>query len=102
MESRWRRSFRWSLLLLAIALFALHYVHLTADFPNNSPWMDWSKYTDEGWYGDAAVRHFLLGHWYLPGDFNPGVAMPVWPLLEAAVFRVAGVAWPFSNRCWLR
>ena len=41
-----------SILLLGIAavFFALHFVHLTADFPNHSPWMDWSKYTDEGWY----------------------------------------------------
>ncbi len=76
----------------AVVLFALHFAHLTADFPHDSPWNDWSKYTDEGWYGDAAIRHFLEGHWFLPGDFNPAVAMPVWPLLEAAVFRFTGVS----------
>jgi 4-amino-4-deoxy-L-arabinose transferase-like glycosyltransferase len=54
--------------------------------------MDWAKYTDEGWYGDAAIRHYVLGHWYLPGDFNAAVALPVWPLLELAVFRVTGVS----------
>ena len=80
------------LLLAAFAFFCLHAVHLTADFPNFSPWKDWSKYTDEGWYGDAAIRHFQLGHWYLPGDFNPGAALPVWPLLEAAVFAFTGVS----------
>src|SRR5580704_1582768 len=81
------------LLLAAAALFfALHFVHLTADFPNNSPWMDWSKYTDEGWYGDAAIRHFQLGHWYVPGDFNPAAALPVWPILEALVFKFTGVS----------
>ena len=53
--------------------------------------MDWAKYTDEGWYGDAAIRHFQLGRWYVPGDFNPAAALPVWPLLEAAVFRFTGV-----------
>lgn len=73
-------------------LFALHFLHLTADFPHGTPWMDWSKYTDEGWYSDAAVRHLLSGHWYLQGDFNPGVALPVWPLLEAALFCVTGVS----------
>jgi hypothetical protein len=77
---------------VAVAFWALHFLHLAADFPNNSPWSDWSKYTDEGWYGDAAIRHFILGHWYLAGDFNPGVVMPVWPLLEAAVFRCTGVS----------
>jgi len=77
---------------LSAVLLALHYVHLRADFPNHSPWMDWSKYTDEGWYGDAAIRYFQLGHWYVRGAFNPGVALPVWPLLEAAVFRFTGVS----------
>ncbi|HEY4008605.1 MAG TPA: hypothetical protein VGM11_00520 [Acidobacteriaceae bacterium] len=82
------------LLLLAVAavFFSLHFVHLTADFPNNSPWMDWAKYTDEGWYGDAAIRHFLTGHWYWAGDFNPAVALPVWPALELLVFKFTGVS----------
>ena len=79
------------LLLAAALFFSLHYLHLAADFPNNSPWMDWAKYTDEGWYGDAAIRHFQRGQWYVPGDFNPAAALPVWPLLEAALFRVTGV-----------
>jgi hypothetical protein len=80
------------LLLFVAAIFlAFHALHLNADFPNYSPWMDWAKYTDEGWYGDAAIRHFLRGHWYVPGDFNPAAALPVWPLLEAALFRFTGV-----------
>ena len=63
-----------------------------ADFPNHSIWMDWAKYTDEGWYGDAAIRHYQLGHWNVPGDFNPAAALPVWPLLEMVLFRVTGVS----------
>jgi hypothetical protein len=80
-----------TLLLVAAIFLGLHTFHLQADFPNHSPWMDWSKYTDEGWYGDAAIRHFQRGHWYVPGDFNPAAALPVWPLLESAVFRFTGV-----------
>ena len=34
----------------------------------------------------------LTGHWYLHGDFNPAVALPVWPLLLAAVFHFTGVS----------
>ncbi len=79
------------MMVVAISFFCLHFLHLRADFPNNSPWMDWAKYTDEGWYGDAAIRHFQLGQWYVPGDFNPAAALPVWPLVEAAVFRFTGV-----------
>ena len=79
------------LLVVAAAFLVLHAVHLNADFPNHSPWMDWAKYTDEGWYGDGAIRHFQRGHWHVPGDFNPAAALPVWPLLEAALFRFTGV-----------
>ncbi|MEG9432318.1 glycosyl transferase [Terriglobus sp. ADX1] len=78
-------------LLVAAVFLILHFVHLRADFPNRSPWVDWAKYTDEGWYGDAAIRHYLRGTWRLPGDFNPAAALPVWPLLEGVVFRFAGV-----------
>ena len=78
-------------LLLAAIFFVLHAFHLNADFPNHSPWMDWAKYTDEGWYGDAAIRHFQRGQWFVPGDFNPAAALPVWPLLEGALFHFTGV-----------
>jgi len=82
-----------SLLLAAAAvLFLLHFFHLNADFPNHSPWTDWSKYTDEGWYGDAAIRHYLFGHWYFKGDFNPAVALPMWPAVEFLAFRFTGVS----------
>ena len=87
-----RRTVHIVLLIAAAIFLALHWVHLKADFPNQSPWEDWSKYTDEGWYGDAAIRHFLLGHWYVQGDFNPAAALPVWPLLEGILFLFTGVS----------
>jgi hypothetical protein len=92
-EARWGRRAWIALWLVGIAGFAgLHAVHLRADFPNHSPWMfDWAKYTDEGWYGDAAVRAHLDGNWYRAGDFNPAVAVPVWPLLEWVLFCFTGV-----------
>jgi Dolichyl-phosphate-mannose-protein mannosyltransferase len=80
----------WLLIIFAFAV--LHAVHLSADFPNHSPWYnDWAKYTDEGWYGNAAVRAHLFGNWYLPGDFNPAPAVPAWPFLEWLLFFVTGV-----------
>src|ERR1700692_416283 len=79
--------------LVAIVAFAVaHLLHLRADFPNYSPWYsDWAKYTDEGWYGNAAVRAHLFGNWYLPGDFNPAPAVPVWPFLEWVLLFFTGV-----------
>ena len=85
---------RWLFLLwLAVlaGLLGLYARHLQADFPNYSPWTDWAKFTDEGWYGDAAIRHALFGRWDVPGEFNPGAALPVLPFCEAAVFHFTGV-----------
>jgi 4-amino-4-deoxy-L-arabinose transferase-like glycosyltransferase len=82
----------YTLWIVLIALFAaVHAWHLSADFPNFSPWADWSKYTDEGWYGNAAIRAHLFGNWYVPGDFNPAPAVPVWPFLLWLLFFVTGV-----------
>jgi hypothetical protein len=83
----------YALWIAAIAGFALlHAWHLRADFPNGSPWVfDWAKFTDEGWYGNAAIRAHLFGNWYVAGDFNPAVAVPVWPFLEWLLFFFTGV-----------
>jgi hypothetical protein len=81
----------WALAILGFA--ALHAWHLRADFPNGTQWtMDWAKYTDEGWYGNAAVRAHLFGNWYLAGDFNPAVIVPVWPFLEWLLYFFTGVS----------
>lgn len=89
LRTNWLRGV---LVAVAAVFFALHFLHLKADFPNYSPWTDWSKYTDEGWYGDAAIRHTLFGHWYLKGDFNPAVALPMWPALELILFHFTGAS----------
>jgi hypothetical protein len=90
-STRLLRAIRGSLLLGAAIFLSLHFLHLTADFPNYTEWRDWSKFTDEGWYGYAAIRHYQLGHWNVSGDFNPAAALPVWPALEAVLFRFTGV-----------
>jgi hypothetical protein len=87
---------RWlyALWLLFIAAFALlHALHLSADFPNHTPWTgDWAKYTDEGWYGNAAIRAHLFPSWYIAGDFTSAPALPVLPFLEWLLFFVTGVS----------
>jgi Dolichyl-phosphate-mannose-protein mannosyltransferase len=80
----------WLGLILGFA--GLHALHLSADFPNHTPWYnDWAKYTDEGWYGNAAIRSHLFGNWYLSGDFNPAPAVPAWPFAEWLLFFFTGV-----------
>jgi 4-amino-4-deoxy-L-arabinose transferase-like glycosyltransferase len=83
----------WAFLSCALILCLLRFAYLRADFPNHSPWMiDQAKFTDEGWWASAAVRHFLIGHWQVPGDYNPAIVVPVWPALLTLVFEVTGVS----------
>jgi Dolichyl-phosphate-mannose-protein mannosyltransferase len=83
----------WLLLVLSVLLCLLRFAWLRADFPNHSPWMiDQAKFTDEGWWASAASRHFLIGHWDVPGDYNPAIAVPAWPLLLTCVFHFSGVS----------
>jgi 4-amino-4-deoxy-L-arabinose transferase-like glycosyltransferase len=78
---------------LALAFCVARFLYLTADFPNDSPWMiDQAKFTDEGWWGGAAVMHALVGRWYVTGDYNPAVALPVWPVLLGVAFHFTGVS----------
>lgn len=82
-----------SLLILAFLLCLLRFAWLRADFPDHSPWMlDQAKYTDEGWWASGAVRHFLIGHWEVAGDYNPAVVVPVWPALLTVIFHFTGVS----------
>jgi 4-amino-4-deoxy-L-arabinose transferase-like glycosyltransferase len=86
------RWLHWVFLLLALALCLIRFAYLRADFPNHSPWrIDQAKFTDEGWWASAAVRHFLVGHWQVSGDYNPAAVVPVWPALLTLVFQVTGV-----------
>jgi Dolichyl-phosphate-mannose-protein mannosyltransferase len=88
-SKRWAYAV-WVVLVGAFAV--MHAMHLSADFPNHTPWFgDWAKYTDEGWYGNAAIRAHLFGNWHIPGDFNPAPVVPVWPFLEWILFFFTGV-----------
>jgi 4-amino-4-deoxy-L-arabinose transferase-like glycosyltransferase len=83
----------WATLFFALILCLMRFAYLRADFPNHSPWMvDQAKFTDEGWWASAAVRHFLIGHWQVPGDYNPAAVVPVWPALLTLVFQFTGIS----------
>lgn len=89
----WNRWLRIALWCVVVGFCTLRFFYLTADFPNDSLWMiDQAKFTDEGWWGNAAVMHALIGHWYVAGDYNPAVALPVWPALLSIVFHFTGVS----------
>jgi hypothetical protein len=88
-SKRWAYA-AWIVLIGGFAV--VHALNLSADFPNHTAWhIDWAKYTDEGWYSNAAIRAHLFGSWYVPGDFNPAPAVPLWPFLEWILFFFTGV-----------
>ena len=83
----------WAFLFLTLVLCLARFAYLRADFPNHSPWMiDQAKFTDEGWWASGAVRHFLIGHWQVPGDYNPAAVVPVWPAILTVIFQFTGVS----------
>lgn len=74
-------------------LLALRLVHLRADF-TSMHWLsqEGAQFTDEGFYTSAALHRFTGLPIYIHGGWNPGVFMPVWPLLVGAVFHFTGVS----------
>jgi hypothetical protein len=87
-----RRVLRWAMWALVVAFLVLRFWHLSADFPNYSFWHDdHAKFTDEGWYANAALNSIFFGSWYVPGDWAPATTVPVWPLLMEGVLHVTGV-----------
>jgi len=89
LKRRWLRIGIWA---AVVALSLARFFYLSADFPNWSPWMeDQAKFTDEGWWANAAVMHAISGHWFVAGDYNPAAALPVWPVLLGVLFQFTGV-----------
>jgi len=87
-----RRALRIALWVLVAALGLARFLWLAADFPNYSPWMiDQAKFTDEGWWANAAIMHALTGHWHIAGGYNPAAALPVWPAILGALFNFTGI-----------
>ena len=91
-ESRAHR-WQWALFSLTICLLALRLWHIRADFPDFHFYsQERARFTDEGFYTGAALHYFTLGRAYVPGSWNPGVFMPVWPLLVGLIFHFTGIS----------
>ncbi len=80
----------------ALVMFALHWVHLSAD-PSWKMGLltgrDWAGdfFTDEGWEAKSAIRTILVGGWHAPGELNLAVMSPLWPAILYVPFRLFGV-----------
>lgn len=80
-------------LTLVLGLLGLRLWHIRADFPSYHFYsQEGAQFTDEGFYTGAALSHFTLGHAYIPGGWNPGVFMPVWPLMVGLLFHFTGIS----------
>ncbi len=81
------------LLAVTAILLVLRLWHIRADFTaSNFYSQDGARYSDEGFYTGAAIHYFTLGHAYIPGGWNPGVFMPVWPFMVGLLFHFTGVS----------
>jgi len=88
-----RYKTRFLLLTLVIVLLGLRLWHIQSDFPSYHFYsQDGAKFRDEGFYTNAALRFFTTGQVYIPGGWNPGVFMPVWPLMVGAIFHFTGIS----------
>ena len=88
-----RRKYFGILLGVVLLLLALRLWHIRADFPDYRFYIqERSEFTDEGFYTSAALNHFTLGHAYIPGGWNPGVFMPVWPLMVGLLFHFTWIS----------
>lgn len=82
----------WTLIvIIVIAFFVLfRFLHLEADFPHH--YTNYGVlYTDEGWYSKAATSFILTGDWYVEGDFNPAVILPIFPVFQFFSFKLFGI-----------
>ncbi len=78
-------------IFIILFLVVLRFFHLDADFPHNYTQYG-VLYTDEGAYLNAATAHVLTGHWYVEGDFNTAVNLPIFPLFQLLSFKAFGLS----------
>ena len=79
-----------SVILMLVAAFA-RLLHLEADFPIELT-QSGAPMSDEGWHSNAAVRYWLFGYWYLPGDVNRAIMQPTFQLLQWMTLGALGVS----------
>lgn len=70
---------------------AARFLHLEADFPWGFTW-EGSPYTDEGWYSYGAISYVITGNWYIEGDFNAIINVPIVHLFQAITFKILGLS----------
>ena len=89
------RLLRWVTVLLAMGLITLRFVHMEAD-PDTSLSRSRVFYTDEGYNSCNAVNKVVSGHWLCDRN-NHILLMPVMPVVQYAVFKVAGLSLPSAR-----
>lgn len=78
------------MLAFVLVFIVIRFINIDADFPY---WLTLSSllYSDEGWYCNAAVFHFMYGHWYVPGDLNLAINMPFGHIAVGVMFCLFGM-----------
>jgi len=86
-----RLVLRIAILAVCLLSFGLRFATLLFDFP---PGIDWSGdlYSDEGWYAQGAINQHISGQWYVAGDYNTIINVPVFHLVQAFSFHLLGMS----------
>ncbi len=77
--------------LIVLAAAGARLFYLEADFPIELT-KSGAPMSDEGWHSNAAVRYWLFGYWYLPGDVNRVIMQPTFQLLQWITLGALGVS----------
>jgi len=87
---RYQKTLSVILLLTVVIFLFLRFVNLNADFPLGITWSG-VLFTDEGWFANAALRHYISGEWYISGDVNHAIPMPLGHVLHRFTFSIFGI-----------
>ena len=80
---------RWGILAMAVIFLGLRFFLLTADFPGGISSSGF-RYTDEGWYTRGILSWFKGNDWYMYGDFNAAITLPIGQMLHFPSFYLFG------------
>ncbi|MFB5649514.1 ArnT family glycosyltransferase [Leptospira wolffii] len=72
----WLKLITYTTRIATLFFVLLRFYNVSLDFPYYIT-ITGAPLTDEGWYFSGVINKLTWGQWYLPGDFNPIVSLPL-------------------------
>jgi len=90
-STTWRNVFYIIAIAVIVFFTVLRFLHIEADFPGGVT-KSGMLYTDEGANSNAGMACVLSGHWYVEGDFNQAINLPVFQFIQLLSFKTFGLS----------